>query len=215
MNSEPRLEEFSERIFGRGVVLCLSGPSGVGKGTVIGALMKKMTELRLSVSLTTRKPRAGEKEGKSYFFRTEAEFKKLIDEGEVLEYDCYCGNLYGTPKRPVDEYRDLGKDVIMDVTVKGSFSVKQKDPSAVTVFLLPPSMKKLEERLKGRGTEEEETVRTRLGFAVSELKQAKKFDYILVNNNIEETAEKLNAIFTAEHQRPLRLEGIEDLLESL
>lgn len=198
-----------------GVVLCLSGPSGVGKGTVIHALRSLAPELQLSVSMTTRAPRPGEREGIEYFFKSREAFEALLAEGKIVEYDEYVGNYYGTPLEPLEAHRRAGRDVVLDITVAGSLAVKRNYPRAVTVFLLPPSLDELEQRLCGRGTEARELIERRLGFACREMRQAHKFQYILVNREVPETAKQLWHILEAERHRRENCLGIEELQETL
>ena len=193
----------------RGLLISVSGPSGVGKGTVINELRKRFPELKHSISVTTRSPRGEEKDGVEYYFRTKEEFEKLIEEGQILEYDNYVGNYYGTPVAPLEKKASNGFDVLLDITIAGSLALKSKFDEAVTVFLLPPSFEVLEERLKGRGTESDELVSKRMAKAREEVLDAVKFDYIVVNDNLEQAVEDITAIISAEKHRAARLEGIE------
>lgn len=194
----------------KGVVITLSGPSGVGKGTVISKIMELYPEIKHSVSVTTRKPREGEKDGVNYFFTGKREFEKMIKENEILEYDIYCENYYGTPKAPLIESMNEGTDVIMDITVPGSLSVIEKFPEAVSIFLLPPSFTELKRRLFKRGTETSEVQEMRLEKAYKEIGMTHKFEYVLVNDDLEETARSILAIAKAEKYRYKRLKGIEN-----
>lgn len=196
----------------KGVVVALSGPSGVGKGTVISKVQEIAPRIKHSVSVTTRIPRNKETDGIDYYFTTNAHFEEMIEKNEILEYDVYCDHYYGTPKAPLIKYMEDGVDVIMDITVPGSISVMEHFPEAVSVFLLPPSFTELKRRLLCRGTETEEVQRRRLEKAVSEIKKAKMFDYVLINDDIEKTAERILAIIEAEHFRYKRLKGIEDVV---
>ncbi len=192
-----------------GLLICLSGPSGVGKGTVIECLKQRGTCLEHSISLTTRKPRVGEVDGQSYYFVSKAEFERKLEAGEILEYDCYCGNYYGTPKTPIINKMNKGIDVIMDVTVPGSIATIENFPAAISIYLLPPSFSELRRRLSGRGTEPPEVVEQRMDKAESEVRQAPRFDYVIVNRKLDETARLINSILDAERQRYLRQKGIE------
>ncbi len=193
----------------KGVVIALSGPSGVGKGTVITKVREIAPQIKHSVSITTREPRDGEKEGVDYYFRTVLQFEEMIENGEILEYDKYCDNYYGTLKAPLLECIEKGIDVIMDITVPGSLSVLQKFPEAVSVFLLPPTFTELKRRLVNRGTESAEVQEKRLANAIVEINKAELFDYILVNDDLEKTAKRILAIAKAERFRYKRLKGIE------
>jgi guanylate kinase len=186
---------------GNGLVICVSGPSGVGKGTVIRKLMEKAPHLVHSVSVTTRAPRPGERDGVEYFFRSRAEFEAMLAAGEILEHDIYCGQYYGTPRHNLDEKVSRGFDVIMDITVPGSLTVMDRYPEAIPVFLLPPSFSELERRLAKRGTEDCAARQARLDKAREEIGKAALFRYIVVNDNLAETADSILAIIKAEHLR--------------
>ncbi len=196
----------------KGLLICLSGPSGVGKGTIIDALKFRGTRLEHSVSVTTRTPRIGEIEGLSYYFRTVDEFHQMIEQGDILEYDEYCGQLYGTPKGPILERLNAGIDVIMDVTVPGSFETLKNFPTAISIFLLPPSFSELRRRLTGRGTETPEKIEKRMEKAVFEVQQAPKFDYVIINYDIDETAKLINKILDAERHRASRMDGVAEFV---
>lgn len=195
-----------------GVVICLSGPSGVGKGTVIEALMAKTDKIVHSVSVTTRAPRPMEEEGVSYYFRTREEFQALLRQGDILEHDEYCENFYGTPRQPILDKMAEGINVIMDVTVPGSLQTISNFPEAIGIFLLPPSFTELRRRLVGRGTEDPETIERRMEKAVHEIKQAGKFKYILVNYDVQETARLILSILEAEQHLAANLKGIEQMI---
>lgn len=182
----------------RGLLVVLSGPSGTGKGTVIRKLLEDNPQVRLSISATTRNPREGEQHGEHYFFLTREEFESLIAKDAVLEYAEYCGRYYGTPKDPVEEWRNEGNDVLLEIEVQGGEQVKKKCPDGVTIFLLPPSVEELENRLRGRGTENEETIQKRLTTAKEELKQADCYDYNVVNTDVAEAAAEIMEILRKE-----------------
>lgn len=166
----------------KGLLFVISGPSGVGKGTICKKLLERRKELKLSVSVTTRAPRPGEIEGVNYFFRSEEQFQDMIERDEFLEYMCVFGkNHYGTPKAYVAEQRAQGNDVILEIDVNGALNVKKRCPDAVMIFIAPPSMETLKKRLVGRGTETEEAVERRFAEAVKELAAAGEYDYIVVN----------------------------------
>ena len=147
----------------KGLLLVISAPSGGGKGTILQELFAQDENLRLSVSATTRGPRPGEEHGKQYYFLSREEFEGLIQEGKMLEHAEYVGNYYGTPRQPVEDWMDQGHDVVLEIEVKGGAQVKQLMPECVSIFILPPSMKVLEKRLRGRGTEDEETIQKAAG----------------------------------------------------
>ena len=182
----------------RGLLVVLSGPSGTGKGTVIRKLLEDNPQVRLSISATTRNPREGEQHGEHYFFLTREEFESLIAKDAVLEYAEYCGRYYGTPKDPVEEWRNEGNDVLLEIEVQGGEQLKKKCPDGVTIFLLPPSVEELENRLRGRGTENEETIQKRLTTAKEELKQADCYDYNVVNTDVAEAAAEIMEILRKE-----------------
>ncbi|MHB1483936.1 MAG: guanylate kinase [Saccharofermentanales bacterium] len=194
----------------KGLVIALSGPSGVGKGTVISKVREIAPRIRHSVSVTTRSPREGEIEGVDYYFRTNDEFEQMLACNEILEHDVYCDYYYGTPLKPLIEIIERGEDVIMDITVPGSLAVLDRFPDAVSIFLLPPSFTELKRRLLCRGTESEKDQLKRLEKAVAEIKKAKLFDYVLVNDDLEKTAARILAIAEAERHRYKRLKGIEE-----
>lgn len=181
-----------------GLLVIFSGPSGAGKGTVMKYLLSHTEEMRLSVSATTRSPRQGETNGNEYYFLTREEFQQMVQQGKMLESAEYCGNFYGTPAEPVDRWISEGKDVILEIEVQGGAQVKQKRPDAVGIFLVPPSLRVLEHRLRNRGTEPEEVVKKRLETARHEISQAKYYDYVVVNDTVEHAAEQICRILAAE-----------------
>ncbi len=169
----------------KGLLIVLSGPSGVGKGTIYSRLLKTLPNLTVSVSVTTRKPREGEINGVHYYFTTKPEFTEMRDRGELLEYAETVGNFYGTPKTPVLKKLDDGVDVILEIDVKGAKQIKRVYPDCITIFILPPSEEELKKRLVGRGTETAEQVRARLALAKEEIAQSGYFDYNVINNDID------------------------------
>lgn len=196
----------------QGLLICVSGPSGVGKGTVIAAACKKNRRLCHSVSVTTRAPRRGEMEGVSYYFRAPEIFERMMQSGEILEYDQYCGNYYGTPRQPIEEKLSVGIDVVMDVTVPGSLETIKNFPEAISVFLLPPSLTELKARLIGRGTEDDEHIQKRMNKSIEEISLANQFQYVIVNHDVKVTADKLLSIIDAEKQRYEKMAGIEEII---
>ena len=180
----------------KGIVVVISGPSGSGKGTVV-ELLKKNPKIFLSVSATTRAPREREEDGKQYHFLSEDEFLKRLENGGMLEHNLYCGNYYGTPLLEINEQLEQGKDVLLEIDVNGARQVKEKLP-AVTVFLLPPSLQELRNRLCGRGTESDEMIDCRLKQATSELQHIGDYDYTVVNDDVSSAASRIEAIIQAE-----------------
>lgn len=185
----------------KGKVIVVSGPSGVGKGTVVKELIGSNKDCALSVSATTRSPREGEAHGVNYFFITKEEFTQKINNNEMLEYAEYCSNFYGTPKDYVLKSVEQGKNIILEIEVQGALNVKKIIPEAVTVFVMPPSLQELEDRLRGRGTETDEVVRQRLKTAMAEIKQAPQYDYIVVNNTVMQCVADIVSIIIAERQK--------------
>ncbi len=196
----------------RGLVICVSGPSGVGKGTVIKRLLTMQPDMAHSVSVTTRTPRPGEQEGVEYYFRTKSDFQGMLAEGEILESDCYCDNYYGTPRTPLNNLVDQGIDVLLDITVPGSLSVMKNYPEAISIFLLPPSFSELQRRLEKRGTENAEIVGRRLQKAREEISKTNLFQYVVINDDLTDTAKRILAIAQAEHCRYARLKGLEETI---
>ncbi len=183
----------------KGLLLVLSGPSGVGKGTVCKALLQKLPELVYSVSATTRAPREGEVNGVNYFFKSKQEFQQMIEQDELLEWAEYVGNYYGTPRRFVEETIENGHDVILEIEVQGALQVKQKFPQGIFIFLAPPDLAELQNRIVGRGTENEETIRKRMEMARHEIELMDKYDYVVVNDVIDSACDRIDAIIKAEH----------------
>lgn len=184
-----------------GLIVSISGPSGVGKGTVIAKLREMIPAFGQSISATSRAPRGEEKDGVEYYFKTKEEFEALIAEGEIIEYDVYVGNYYGTPLTPLITMSGKGQDVLLDLTVAGSLALKEKFDETVTIFLLPPTLKELRNRLTGRGTETEELVDKRMAQAKTEIASAPKFDYVVTNDDVDRAAKEIAAIVAAEHAR--------------
>ena len=185
----------------KGKVFVLSGPSGVGKGTIVDQLFKKVNNIYLSVSATTREKRAGEKEGVNYFFKTKEEFKRMIDNDELLEWAEFADDYYGSPKFAINNYISCGKDVLLEIEIQGAKQIKEKCPGSILIFLAPPSFEILEERLIKRQTESIEKVKVRLKKAKSEMEEIKLFHYLVVNDKLEEAVDNVVGIIWAERCR--------------
>lgn len=199
----------------KGLLIVLSGPSGVGKATVRKALFKSPDhKFTYSVSMTTRKPREGEVDGQDYYFISEEEFLQRIKEGRFLEYAKFVGNYYGTPMEQVQQMIDQGDEVVLEIEVEGAMQVKAKMPDAVLVFIAPPTYGALKTRLLGRGTETEDIIMERISKAHRELTLAAGYDYIVINDDVDNAADRIKAIIRAEHARCRRsLNGYLQLLE--
>ena len=186
----------------KGKTFIISGPSGVGKSTVLKALLERRPNVYFSVSATTRDPRPGELDGIHYHFMDVDSFRKWISRDQFLEYAEYVGNFYGTPKRFVDEAMDQGKDVILDIEVQGAIQVTSKRPDTVRIFIAPPSWAELERRLTERGTDSKDKIQKRLLRAKVEFQTAHTYDYFVINDTVENAVRELDAIMTAEHCKP-------------
>lgn len=195
-----------------GLIVAISGPSGVGKGTVIEKLREMFPDIRHSISVTSRAPRGTEQDGVEYYFRTREEFEKLIAEGEIVEYDQYVGNYYGTPLTPLLTMSGNGETVLLDITVPGSMALEEKFDETVSIFLLPPSMAELRKRLTGRGTETEDLIDQRMAQAKGEIAQATKFDYVVTNHTVEQAAQEIANIMAVERSRSLRRRDVVETL---
>lgn len=183
----------------KGLLIILSGPSGVGKGTVCTALRPKMPELVYSVSATTRLPRAGEENGVNYFFKSREQFADMIEADQLLEYAEYVGNYYGTPRDFVERTLESGRDIILEIEVQGALKVKEKFPEGIFVFLLPPSMDELKDRIRGRGTEHPDVINHRMSVAEDEIGLIRHYDYAVVNDEIDLACKRIESIIIAEH----------------
>ena len=192
----------------RGLLIVFSGPSGVGKGTVRQEIFSTPDhKFEYSVSMTTRAQRPGEVDGKDYFFRSREEFEELIRNGQMLEYAEYVGNYYGTPLTYVNETLDKGIDVFLEIEVQGALQVKKKVPDAVFIFLTPPDLNELQERLVGRGTDSEEVIAQRIERAREEIALMSEYDYAIVNDEVPLAAERVKRVIEAEHFRVDRVIG--------
>ncbi len=198
----------------KGLLIIVSGPSGAGKGTVLKEVFDEIESLRYSVSVTTRKPREGVKEGESYFFKSLEEFEDMIERDEFLEYQPVFGNYYGTPKEYVERLRTAGYDVVLEIDVKGAMSVKERVSDAVLIFLTPESKEILRSRLINRKTESAAELEKRVGESIRELETVEKYEYVVVNDTIERCADDIIAIINAEKRKVGRnAEFINRLLE--
>lgn len=185
----------------RGLLVVLSGFSGAGKGTIMKALLERYDDYALSISATTRKPRAGEVDGREYFFVSKEQFSAMVEEDALIEHAQYVENFYGTPKRYVEEQRDAGKDVILEIEIQGALKIKEKFPEALLIFVMPPDAAELERRLIGRGTEEPAVIRARLKRAAEEAVGIEAYDYILVNDQVDTCVERLHQMIQVQHDR--------------
>ncbi len=191
----------------RGMLIVLSGPSGSGKGTIIKSLLQKRDDTVLSISVTTRAPRPGEEEGVHYFFRTREEFERMAEHRKLLEYAEYNGNYYGTPEEAIDRWVSEGKNVILEIEVQGAEKVMDYRADLVSIFITIPSMAELERRLRERATETEEMICGRMQVARRELTRAFRYDYVVLNDEVELAVERINTIIDAEKMRYSRMEN--------
>ena len=185
----------------QGVLVVVSGFSGAGKGTLMKALLTKYDNYALSISATTRNPREGEEDGREYFFKTREEFEQMIENDELVEYAEYVGNYYGMPKAYVTSGMEAGKDVLLEIEIQGALKIKQKFPEAVLIFVTPPSAEELRRRLVKRGTEPVETINARLSRAAKEAEGIEDYDFLLVNDEIDECVDRMHGLIQAMHAR--------------
>lgn len=188
----------------KGILIVISGFSGAGKGTLVRELLRRYDEYALSVSMTTREPRPGEKEGVDYFFTDRAHFEETIARDGLVEYAQYCGNYYGTPRAYVEEQLSAGRNVILEIEMQGALKIKEKFPESLLLFVTPPSVAELERRLTGRGTEKPEVIARRLARAAEESEGVEAYDYIVVNDRLEECAEEIHMLVDAARRAPVR-----------
>ena len=189
----------------QGIVTVISGFSGAGKGTIVKHLLSKYdNNYNLSISATSRAPRTGEEDGRDYFFKTREEFEQMIEAGELLEYTQFNGNYYGTPKPYVDEITSKGLDVILEIEINGALQVKELFPEALLLFVTPPDAKILKDRLVGRGTESPDVIEERLALAYEQSFMMDKYDYLIINDDLEECVSRVHEIIQAERYRCLR-----------
>ena len=184
----------------KGLLLVISGFSGAGKGTVVKRLLELHNDYALSISATTRSPREGEQNGREYFFKSTEEFESMIDNSELIEYAKYVSNYYGTPKAYVEEQLEAGKNVILEIEIQGALNIKKMYPDAVLLFIMPPSAEELE-RLVGRGTEDEATIKARLQRASDEAKGVENYNYIVINDKVDDCVEAIHSIVNSEKRK--------------
>ncbi len=200
----------------KGIIIVVSGFSGAGKGTIMKALTAKYNQYALSISATTRDPRPGEVNGREYFFVSNEEFEKLIADNGLIEHAGYVNHYYGTPRKFVEDKLNAGIDVILEIEIQGALQIKEQYPDAVLLFVMPPSAAELEKRLRGRGTESDEVIRQRLKRAVEESVGIENYDYIVINDKLEDAVESVHGIITAAHGTPDRnMEFISKVREEL
>ena len=196
----------------KGILVVVSGFSGAGKGTLIKKLMEKYDNYALSISATTRNPRPGEEHGREYFFHTKKEFEELILQDALIEYAQYVDNYYGTPKAYVEKQLNGGKDVILEIEIQGALKVKKKMPETLLIFVTPPSADELKRRLVGRGTETMDVIESRLARAFEEAKGMPEYDYILVNDRLEERVDHMHGIIQSQHNKT---ENCQEFIEKI
>ncbi|WP_284139899.1 MULTISPECIES: guanylate kinase [unclassified Virgibacillus] len=189
----------------KGILFVLSGPSGVGKGTVRKELFDRKTDLKYSISMTTRNKRPGEVDGVDYFYKSKEEFEQLVAENKLLEYAQYVNNYYGTPREYVEETLQAGYDVFLEIEVQGALQVKKNFPEGVFIFLFPPSLEELKNRIVSRGTESDELVKNRLKEARNEIELMDAYDYVVVNDDVNQAVHKIQSIIQSEHLKRERI----------
>ncbi len=192
----------------QGILIVISAPSGAGKGSVIEEMCKHNPNLWVSVSATSRPMRSNDKEGKTYYFLSQEEFKQKIEENYFLEYAEYAGNYYGTPRKYIQEHLDQGQDVILEIEITGAMNVKKIIPEALCIFIMPPSLQELKKRLENRGTDTKEKILERFKIAYKEINEVTKYNYVVINDQIETAADKVLSIIKAEKCRVDRIEEV-------
>lgn len=190
----------------KGILIVVSGFSGAGKGTLMKQLVHTYDDYALSISMTTRLPRPGEEEGKEYFFVNRQEFEEKIAQNGLIEHACYCDNYYGTPRDYVEKQLEKGKDVILEIEIQGALEIKRKYPTALLLFVMPPSAAELRKRLEGRGTESPEVIAKRLKRAGEEAEGIEQYDFLVINDKLEECVQQMHELIRAAHYAPLRNE---------
>ena len=198
----------------RGILIVISGFSGAGKGTVVNELVKDKDSYALSISMTTRNPRPGDVDGVNYFFVTKDKFESTIKEGGLLEYAVYCDNYYGTPRKYVEDQLAAGKNVILEIEIQGALKIKEQFEDAVLFFITPPSIDELVRRLRARGTETEDVIMKRVTRAAEEAKGIEEYDYLIVNDKLDECVDNLHNIILSAHNSPNRQQELIDKLKN-
>ena len=200
----------------RGILIVLSGFSGAGKGTLVKALLKKYNDYALSISMTTRAPREGERDGVEYFFSTREKFEETIVNNGLIEYALYCGNYYGTPRAYVEEQMAAGKNVILEIEIQGALKIKEKFPESLLIFVTPPSADELKRRLEGRGPESADVIAQRLARATEESEGIEAYDYIVVNDDLDTCVDEVHRLVEAARRAPVRCQDfIKEIREEL
>lgn len=195
-------------MFREGLLVVVSGPSGTGKGTLLNNLKEKEKNIRFSVSATTRNPRDGEVDGVNYYFKTHEEFNDMINNNELVEWVKYCDNYYGTPKKCIEDTIKSGYDCLLEIEVEGALNIKKIYPDCVSIFILPPSFEELRRRIEGRGTEQQDVIDKRMEKAIKEMGYVDKYDYVVVNDKIEEAVNSVISIIVSEKHRFKRNKNI-------
>lgn len=185
-------------MFREGLLVVVSGPSGTGKGTVLNSIRQKESNIKLSVSATTREPRTGEVDGVNYFFKTNEEFEAMIKNDELVEWVRYCDNYYGTPRKYIEDTVKSGYDCLLEIEVEGALNIKKMYPDCVSIFILPPSFEELRRRIEGRGTEKPEVIEKRMEKALKEMNYVDRYDYVVVNDDIEKAVDSICYILASE-----------------
>lgn len=198
----------------KGILVVVSGFSGVGKGTLMKRLTEKYSQYALSVSATTREPREGEVDGREYFFRSKEEFEELIKKGLLIEHAEFCDNYYGTPREYVEDQMSQGRDVILEIETQGARQVREKYPDALTLFVMPPDAQTLVERLKKRDSETEESMESRLACAVKEADCVDQYDYMIVNDDLEESVDQMHELIVSQHNQVSRNKDFAEQIRS-
>ena len=200
----------------KGILIVISGFSGAGKGTIVNKLLETYDNYALSISMTTRSPREGEEEGTAYFFTDREQFEETIRQNGLIEYAEYCGNYYGTPRAYVEEKLDAGRDVILEIEIQGALKIKEQFPESLLLFVTPPNAKELQRRLVGRGTEAPEVIQKRLARASEESEGVEAYDYIVINDKLDECVEEVHSLVNAARRATIRSrEFIQEIREEL
>lgn len=214
-----RWQYLMEHMEKKGILIVISGFSGAGKGTLVRELLRRHgQDYVLSVSMTTRSPRPGERDGVEYFFTDRERFEEAIEQDGLVEYASYCGNYYGTPRAYVEEKLAEGKNVILEIEIQGALKIKKRFPESLLIFVTPPNARELKRRLEGRGTESQEVIANRLARAAEESEGVELYDYLVVNDKLEESAEEVHHLVAAARRAPVRrgafVKGIREELHS-